>query len=267
MRHPIGRRKILTVGSIAVTALAAAVTATLLATSAEAATTLGAQAATRAGTSVRRSPRAGSATRRTPTIAGPRVQHGHGRERDEAGRHRAARASSTSAAGDQIVQLGQRARQRVRGHTLAWHGQQPGWVQSHERQRRCAGDDQPHQRRDGPLQGQDLRLGRGERGVRRGGTAAGALEPAGHRQRLDRGGVPHRAGRRPGRKLCYNDYNIENWTTPRRRACTTWSRTSSPAACRSTASACRPTSTAAARASNFQTTLSELRRPRRGRGS
>ena len=49
--------------------------------------------------------------------------------------------------------------------------------------------------------GQDLRLGRGERGVRRRQQRRPArLEPAAHRQRLDRGRVPRRPRRRPGRQ-------------------------------------------------------------------
>ena len=37
-----------------------------------------------------------------------------------------------------------------------------------QRQHPAPGDDRPHQRRDGPLQGQALRLGRGQRGLQRG---------------------------------------------------------------------------------------------------
>ena len=68
----------------------------------------------------------------------------------------------------------------------------------------------------------------------------------------------------PGAKLCYNDYNTDGWSTPRRRASTTWSGTSSPAACRSTASASSRTS-AAARCPATSRPTCRLRRPRRRR--
>ena len=41
----------------------------------------------------------------------------------------------------------------------------------------------------------------------------------------------------PGAKLCYNDYNTDGHQREVRQASTTWCATSSPAACRSTASA------------------------------
>ena len=82
-----------------------------------------------------------------------------------------------------------------------------------QRQHAAPGDDQPHQRRDGPLQGQDLRLGRGQRGVRRrqrGGRRDSNLQRTGN----DWIEVAFRTARAadPAAKLCYNDYNIENWT-------------------------------------------------------
>ena len=101
---------------------------------------------------------------------------------------------------------------KVRGHTLAWHAQQPGWMQSLSGSSAAPGDDRPHQRRDGPLQGQARLLGRGQRGLRRGTAAAAA--PTCRRTGNDWIEVAFRTARAadPAVKLCYNDYNIENWT-------------------------------------------------------
>ena len=148
---------------------------------------------------------------------------------------------------------------QVRGHTLAWHSQQPALDAEHERHRPAQRHDQPHQRGDGPLQGQDLRLGRGERGVRR-RTAAGATPtssaPATTGSRW-RSGPPAPPTRPPSSATTTTTSRAG--ATPRPRASTTWSRTSRPAACRSTASASRRTSTAAPPTpSNFRTTLSSF---------
>ena len=51
----------------------------------------------------------------------------------------------------------------------------------------------------------------------------------------------------PGAKLCYNDYNTDDWTHAKTQAVYNMVRTSRPAACRSTASASSRTSTAAPR--------------------
>ena len=62
-------------------------------------------------------------------------------------------------AADRVYNWAVQNGKKVRGHTLAWHSQQPGWMQSLEGSGRPQRDDQPHQRRDGPLQGQDRRTG------------------------------------------------------------------------------------------------------------
>ena len=106
------------------------------------------------------------------------------------------------------------------GHTLAWHSQQPGWMQSmcgsalrnamlnhvtqvatHFRGQVTSWDVVNEAFADG-----------GERRPPR-------LQPAAHRQRLDRGRVPRRATRPTRtRKLCYNDYNTDNWNDAKTQA-------------------------------------------------
>ena len=129
----------------------------------------------------------------------------------------------------------------------------------HGRQRPAQRDDQPHQRGDGPLQGQARLLGRRQRGVQR-RRQPPVVEPAEHRQRLDRGRVQDRARRRPvGQALLQRLQHRQLVLRQDAGRLQHGAGTSSPAACRSTASACRPTSPAAARCpSNFQTTLSSF---------
>ena len=108
------------------------------------------------------------------------------------------------------LQLGPQRGKRVRGHTLAWHSQQPGWMQSLSGTAlRKAMIDHINAGRD-PLQGQDRRLGRGQRGVRRrrrGGRRDSNLQGTGN----DWIEVAFRTARAadPAAKLCYNDYNID----------------------------------------------------------
>ncbi|MCI4062077.1 endo-1,4-beta-xylanase [Micromonospora sp. R77] len=114
-------------------------------------------------------------------------------------------------AGDQIYNWATSRGMKVRGHTLAWHSQQPGWMQS--------------------LGGSALRSAminhiNGVMGHYRGKLAAWdvvneAFNEDGSRRQsnLQATGndwieVAFRTARTadPGVKLCYNDYNIENWT-------------------------------------------------------
>ena len=158
------------------------------------------------------------------TIAEPRVQHDHGRERDEDRRHRAQPGPVQLHHRRPDLQLGRPERQAgARPHPgLALPA--AGLDAEPVRQHAAPGDDQPHQRRDGPLQGQDLRLGRGQRGVRRRQRRPPRLQPAAHRQRLDRGGVPHRPRRRPGRQaLLQRLQHRQLDLRPRPRASTAWS--------------------------------------------
>ncbi|SBT37011.1 non-reducing end alpha-L-arabinofuranosidase family hydrolase [Micromonospora auratinigra] len=114
-------------------------------------------------------------------------------------------------AGDQIYNWATGRGMKVRGHTLAWHGQQPGWMQN--------------------LSGSALRSAminhiNGVMGHYKGKLAAWdvvneAFNEDGSRRQsnLQATGndwieVAFRTARTadPSVKLCYNDYNIENWS-------------------------------------------------------
>ncbi|SBT50518.1 endo-1,4-beta-xylanase [Micromonospora auratinigra] len=114
-------------------------------------------------------------------------------------------------AGDQIYNWATQRGMKVRGHTLAWHSQQPGWMQS--------------------LSGSTLRQAmidhiNGVMGHYKGKLAAWdvvneAFNEDGSRRQsnLQATGndwieVAFRTARTadPSVKLCYNDYNIENWS-------------------------------------------------------
>jgi len=114
-------------------------------------------------------------------------------------------------AGDQIYNWATSRGMKVRGHTLAWHGQQPGWMQS--------------------MSGSALRSAminhiQGVMAHYKGKLAAWdvvneAFNEDGSRRQSNLQGtgndwieVAFRTARTadPGVKLCYNDYNIENWT-------------------------------------------------------
>ena len=114
-------------------------------------------------------------------------------------------------AGDQIYNWATQRGMKVRGHTLAWHAQQPGWMQS--------------------LSGSTLRQAmidhiNGVMGHYRGKLAAWdvvneAFNEDGSRRQSNLQGtgndwieVAFRTARTadPSVKLCYNDYNIENWS-------------------------------------------------------
>ena len=161
---------------------------------------------------------------------------------------------------DRIVSQATSNGKRMRGHTLAWHSQQPGWMQSMSgtalRNAMLNHVTQVATHYRGQIYAWDVvneAFADGSSGARRDSN----LQRTGN----DWIEVAFRAARAadPGAKLCYNDYNTDDWATRRPRPCTAWSRTSSPAACRSTASASSRTSTAAARCRrNYQTTLSSF---------
>ncbi|WP_330186105.1 endo-1,4-beta-xylanase [Dactylosporangium sp. AC04546] len=113
--------------------------------------------------------------------------------------------------GDQIYNWATQRGMKVRGHTLAWHSQQPGWMQS--------------------LNGSALRQAmidhiNGVMAHYKGKLAAWdvvneAFNEDGSRRQSNLQGtgndwieVAFRTARAadPSTKLCYNDYNIENWS-------------------------------------------------------
>ena len=156
---------------------------------------------------------------------------------------------------------------KVRGHTLAWHSQQPGWMQSMERHRAAQRDDQPHQRvvahYKGKIYAWDVvneAFDDGNSGGRRNSN----LQRTGN----DWIEVAFRTARAadPARSSATTTTTPTTGPGPRPRASTTWCATSSPAACRSTASASSRTST---RQLAVQQQLPhhpvQLRRPRGGR--
>ena len=114
-------------------------------------------------------------------------------------------------AGDQIYNWATSRGMKVRGHTLAWHGQQPGWMQN--------------------MSGSALRSAminhiNGVMGHYKGKLAAWdvvneAFNEDGSRRQSNLQGtgndwieVAFKTARAadPGVKFCYNDYNIENWS-------------------------------------------------------
>ncbi|GAA0458927.1 beta-xylanase [Actinoplanes capillaceus] len=121
------------------------------------------------------------------------------------------RGQFTFSSGDQIYNWATQRGLQVRGHTLAWHAQQPGWMQS--------------------LSGSSLRQAmidhiNGVMAHYKGKLAAWdvvneAFNEDGSRRSSNLQGtgndwieVAFRTARAadPSAKLCYNDYNIENWS-------------------------------------------------------
>ncbi|GAB2843497.1 non-reducing end alpha-L-arabinofuranosidase family hydrolase [Lentzea nigeriaca] len=121
------------------------------------------------------------------------------------------RGQFTFGAGDQIYNWATQRGMKVRGHTLAWHSQQPGWMQS--------------------LSGSTLRQAmidhiNGVMAHYKGKLAYWdvvneAFDENGNRRQSNLQGtgndwieVAFRTARTadPSVKLCYNDYNVENWS-------------------------------------------------------
>ncbi|MFC7532397.1 endo-1,4-beta-xylanase [Actinoplanes sp. GCM10030250] len=113
--------------------------------------------------------------------------------------------------GDQIYNWATQRGLKVRGHTLAWHAQQPGWMQSlggsSLRQAMIDHINGVMAHYKGKLAAWDVvNEAFNEDGSRRGSNLQGTGN--------DWIEVAFRTARNadPAVKLCYNDYNIENWS-------------------------------------------------------
>jgi endo-1,4-beta-xylanase len=116
-------------------------------------------------------------------------------------------------AGDQIVNWARTNGKQVRGHTLAWHSQQPGWMQRMEgsslRQAMLNHVTRVATYYRGKIHSWDVvneAFADGSSGARRDSN----LQRTGN----DWIEAAFRAARAadPGAKLCYNDYNTDNWS-------------------------------------------------------
>jgi len=121
--------------------------------------------------------------------------------------------------GDRLVTHAQNNGMRVRGHTLAWHSQQPGWMQNMSgtalRNAMTNHVTQVATHFRGKIYAWDVvneAFDDGSAGARRQSN----LQATGN----DWIEVAFRAARAadPAAKLCYNDYNIDNWTWAKTQA-------------------------------------------------
>ncbi|MFJ8593422.1 non-reducing end alpha-L-arabinofuranosidase family hydrolase [Streptomyces sp. NPDC093598] len=124
------------------------------------------------------------------------------------------RGSFTFGPADQIVNRAAARGQRVRGHTLVWHSQLPGWVSSIRDANTLRGVMNNHittvmNRYKGRIHSWDVV----NEAFADGGS--GQMRSSVFRDVLGTGFVEQafRTARSadPAAKLCYNDYNIENW--------------------------------------------------------
>jgi len=120
---------------------------------------------------------------------------------------------------DRIVSFAQGRGMRVRGHALAWHSQQPGWVQNLSgtalRNAMLNHVTKVAQNYAGRIYAWDVvneAFADGNSGARRDSN----LQRTGN----DWIEAAFRAARTadPGAKLCYNDYNIDNWSAAKTQA-------------------------------------------------
>src|SRR5689334_7136228 len=213
--RPRRRRLAMSLASIGVTAVAVAGAAVLLPGQALAASTLGAQAATSGryfGTAVAAG-KLGDST--YGTILDREFNMITPENEMKWDTTEPSRGNFNFGPADQIVSHAQAHGQRMRGHTLVWHGQLPGWVSSigdantlrsvmdnhittemtHYRGKIYAWDVVNEAFADGGS-------GQHRSSVFQNVLGNGFIEEA------------FRTARNadPAAKLCYNDYNIENWT-------------------------------------------------------
>ncbi|MEU8437154.1 endo-1,4-beta-xylanase [Streptomyces sp. NPDC029216] len=123
------------------------------------------------------------------------------------------------AAGDRVYNWAVQNGKQVRGHTLAWHSQQPGWMQnlsgSALRQAMTNHINGVMAHYKGKLVQWDVvneAFADGSSGARRDSN----LQRTGN-DWIESAFRTARAAD-PGAKLCYNDYNIENWTWAKTQA-------------------------------------------------
>ncbi|MFF0311059.1 endo-1,4-beta-xylanase [Streptosporangium sp. NPDC004379] len=115
--------------------------------------------------------------------------------------------------GDRIYNWAVQNGKRVRGHTLAWHSQQPGWMQSLSgstlRQAMIDHINGVMAHYKGKIYAWDV-VNEAYADGNSGGRRDSNLQRTGN----DWIEVAFRTARNadPSAKLCYNDYNIENWT-------------------------------------------------------
>ncbi|WP_223103951.1 endo-1,4-beta-xylanase [Dactylosporangium vinaceum] len=207
-RRPVGGRLALAIGAAVAAVTAAAI---IVPAAHAAASTLGAAAAQSGryfGTAIAAG-RLGDST--YSTIAGREFNMVTAENEMKPDATEPQRGQFNFSSGDQIYNWATQRGMKVRGHTLAWHGQQPGWMQS--------------------LSGSSLRQAmidhiNGVVGHYRGKLAYWdvvneAFNEDGSRRNSNLQGtgndwieVALRTARAadPSVKLCYNDYNIENWS-------------------------------------------------------
>lgn len=122
-------------------------------------------------------------------------------------------------AGDRVYNWATQNGKQVRGHTLAWHSQQPGWMQSLSggalRQAMTSHINGVMAHYKGKIAQWDVvneAFADGSSGARRDSN----LQRTGN----DWIEVAFRTARAadPAAKLCYNDYNVENWTWAKTQA-------------------------------------------------
>jgi len=129
------------------------------------------------------------------------------------------RGQFTFTAGDRVYNWAVQNGKQVRGHTLAWHSQQPGWMQSLSgsalRQAMIDHINGVMSHYKGKIAQWDVvneAFADGNSGARRDSN----LQRTGN----DWIEVAFRTARAadPAAKLCYNDYNVENWTWAKTQA-------------------------------------------------